>query len=62
MEEEFRQSMIHRAEQGYILPGQMDLLYGTEETVAKLSVLRRVLLCEIPMPKDRNIFAPEKEI
>lgn len=62
VEEEFRQSMIHRAEQGYILPGQMDLLYGTEETVAKLSVLRRVLLCEIPMPKDRNLFAPEKEI
>lgn len=34
---EFRESMELRAEKGYILPGQMDLLYSGEEIAAKLS-------------------------
>jgi len=37
VELEFRESMSQRAEKGYILPGQMDLLYGGEEIAAKLS-------------------------
>ena len=36
VEAEFRESMSHRAEKGYILPGQMDLLYSTAEIAARL--------------------------
>ena len=37
VETEFRESMIHRVEKGYILPGQMNLLYSMEETAARLA-------------------------
>ena len=37
VELEFRESMTQRAEKGYILPGQMNVLYGGEEAAAKLS-------------------------
>lgn len=36
VELEFRESMYQRAQKGYILPGQMDLLYRGEEVAAKL--------------------------
>ncbi len=36
VELEFRESMSHRLERGYLLPGQMTLLYGRAETAAKL--------------------------
>ncbi len=36
VELEFRESMSHRLEKGYLLPGQMTLLYGRAETAAKL--------------------------
>ena len=36
VELEFRESMTQRAEKGYILPGQMNLLYGGEQAAAKL--------------------------
>ena len=36
VEQEFRESMTNRAEKGYILPGQMNLLYGGEQVAAKL--------------------------
>ncbi len=36
VELEFRESMSHRAEKGYILPKQMELLYSTERTIARL--------------------------
>lgn len=55
---EFRESMIHRAEQGYILPGQMDLLFGEEEIIARMESVRRVLLETIPLPKAQNHYAP----
>ncbi len=35
-EQEFSESMKHRLEKGYILPGQMQALYSCEETAAKL--------------------------
>ncbi|MCM1417090.1 MAG: transcription-repair coupling factor, partial [bacterium] len=44
VEFEFRESMAHRAEKGYILPGQMDLLYPSAEAAAKLGALRVVSL------------------
>lgn len=36
VELEFRESMSHRLEKGYILPGQMDILRGAKETIAEL--------------------------
>lgn len=36
VEFEFRENMSHRLEKGYIVPGQMELLYSFEETVSKL--------------------------
>ena len=36
VELEFRESMMHRAEKGYLLPQQMNLLSSVEETFAKL--------------------------
>ena len=36
VETEFRESMTSRAEKGYILPGQMSLLSGRDETVAQM--------------------------
>lgn len=37
IELEFRESMAHRAQKGYILPGQMDILFGAEEIAARLT-------------------------
>ncbi len=37
VELEFRESMAQRAEKGYILPGQMDILYSGEQVAASLS-------------------------
>ena len=36
VELEFRESMAQRVEKGYILPGQMDILYSGEQVAAKL--------------------------
>ncbi len=44
VELEFRESMLHRLEKGYILPGQMDILFGAEEVAAKLSGQRTASL------------------
>lgn len=42
VELEFRESMMHRAEKGYLLPGQMKLLQSVDETMAELSSYRMV--------------------
>ncbi len=47
VELEFRESMMHRAQKGYALPGQMDLLYSMEQTAAMAEKYRRVLLSAI---------------
>ncbi len=44
VEFEFRESMMHRVEKGYILPGQMDVLFRSEEVAAKLADRRAVAL------------------
>ena len=44
VELEFRESMTHRVEKGYILPGQMDILRGAEQTAARISRGRTVTL------------------
>ena len=42
IELEFKDSMVHRLEKGYILPGQMELLYTREEIASKISGMRAV--------------------
>lgn len=59
VETEFRESMIHRLEKGYALPGQADLLLGREEVAARLSDWRLVSIASIDM-KNR-LFSPEKK-
>lgn len=44
VELEFRESMKQRAEKGYILPGQMDLLYSGEQTAAGMQKGRVVIV------------------
>lgn len=44
VELEFRESMVHRLEKGYILPGQTDILYSAEETAAAIARGRVVTL------------------
>jgi len=36
IELEFRESMMHRAQKGYLLPGQMDLLMSVQESFARM--------------------------
>jgi transcription-repair coupling factor (superfamily II helicase) len=60
VEEEFRQSMSHRAEKGYVLPGQMDLLYSIDNCIARMENGRRVLVSALELPKGENLFLPEK--
>ncbi|MBP3475937.1 MAG: transcription-repair coupling factor [Lachnospiraceae bacterium] len=44
IELEFRESMMHRVQKGYILPGQMDVLFSAEEVAAKIAGRRVVTL------------------
>lgn len=47
VEQEFRESMIHRIEKGYILPGQMDILLDHKQIVARISKMRGLALCTL---------------
>ncbi len=47
VELEFRESMSQRAEKGYVLPGQMKLLYSGEEVAARLPQGRIVMLSSL---------------
>jgi len=61
VEFEFRESMSHRAEKGYILPGQMDVLYSAAEAAVRLGALRVVSLSAMeaknPLLKAEHQFA-----
>ena len=60
IETEFRESMSHRAEKGYILPGQMQVLYGMEEVSAMMQKASFVSLSAIdlknPLIKAKHRF------
>lgn len=59
VELEFRESMSHRLERGYILPGQMTLLYSRSETAAGLSNYPVVTIAALDM---KNPFMkPDKK-
>ncbi|MBO4911403.1 MAG: transcription-repair coupling factor [Butyrivibrio sp.] len=60
VEAEFRESMTHRAEKGYVLPGQMDLLYSIDNCISRMGNGRRVLISALAMPASQNLFSPEK--
>ncbi|MBQ3795443.1 MAG: transcription-repair coupling factor [Butyrivibrio sp.] len=60
IETEFRESMTHRAEKGYVLPGQMDILYSIDNVIARMGNGRRVLISALMTPKSQNLFLPEK--
>lgn len=61
VEMEFRESMAHRAEKGYILPGQMDVLYPALSVAAGLENGRVVSLSSMegknPLVKTEYKFA-----
>lgn len=44
VEAEFRESMIHRLEKGYLLPGQTSLLFTAKETLARVQETHTVML------------------
>lgn len=58
VELEFRESMMHRVEKGYILPGQMNLLYSVEHVAAKMERGRVVTLAALDMKN--TLFKAEK--
>lgn len=67
VELEFRESMMHRVEKGYILPGQMELLYSVSEVAAKMELGRIVTLAALELKTslfkaDRKIDIPVKSI
>lgn len=62
VELEFRESMIHRAEKGYILPKQMELLRSMEEVAAILAGKRMLALCSIDMHQNLFKFSSKFDI
>ena len=59
VELEFRESMMHRVEKGYILPGQMKLLYSVEEVAAKMQQGRIATLASLELKN--TLFKIEKK-
>ncbi|MDE7197662.1 MAG: transcription-repair coupling factor, partial [Lachnospiraceae bacterium] len=61
VELEFRESMAHRAEKGYILPGQMDVLFSASSVAAGLENMRLLNLSAMegknPLVKAEQKFA-----
>ena len=60
VELEFRESMTQRAEKGYILPGQMNILYSGEEVAANL--LGGSVVTVSTMDGRGGYFKPERKI
>ncbi|MCM1541707.1 MAG: transcription-repair coupling factor [Blautia sp.] len=60
VELEFRESMTQRVEKGYILPGQMDILYSGEQAAASLSGGSVVTVAT--MEGRTGYFKPERKL
>ncbi|MCX4350098.1 MAG: transcription-repair coupling factor [Lachnospiraceae bacterium] len=59
VETEFRESMMHRVEKGYLLPGQMKLLYRADEAAAKILQGRVITLAALDT---KNVlFKPDRK-
>ncbi|MBQ3105453.1 MAG: transcription-repair coupling factor [Lachnospiraceae bacterium] len=52
-ESEFRESMGHRLEKGYILPGQADILYGMDQVLARITEYPTI---QIGFMEDKNVL------
>ena len=59
VEFEFRESMSHRLEKGYLLKGQLELLYGVSEVIAKLEKYPVIELAALDMKNP--LMKPEKK-
>lgn len=59
IEFEFRESMSHRLEKGYLLKGQLELLYSVTEITAKLEKYPVIALAALDMKNP--IIKPEKK-
>ena len=53
IEAEFRESMSHRLERGYVLKKQADILYGKEEILAKVEKFPSV---QIGFMEEKNLL------
>ncbi len=56
-ETEFRESMDHRLEKGYILPGQTDILFSLEQIMARAAGYHCVALSTLPVNK--SVYKPD---
>ena len=60
VEMEFRESMAQRVQKGYILPGQMNILYSGEQVAASLSSCSVVTVST--MEGRKGYFKPQKKL
>ncbi|MCM1058015.1 MAG: transcription-repair coupling factor [Firmicutes bacterium] len=60
VELEFRESMTQRAEKGFCLPGQMDILYSGEEVAARLQ--NGMVITVATMDTKAGYFKPERKV
>lgn len=61
-EEEFRESMVHRLEKGYLLPGQMNLICRHQEIVHRLHRCRGLALSTMEPRGNQWMYTMEKQI
>lgn len=59
VETEFREGMIGRIEKGYILPGQMDVIYSYKEVMSLLAGKNSILIST--MEAKNSFIAPKKK-
>jgi transcription-repair coupling factor (superfamily II helicase) len=59
VETEFREGMIGRIEKGYILPGQMDVIYGYKEAMGFLANKNSILIST--MEVKNNFYSPKRK-
>lgn len=63
VEFEFRENMSHRLEKGYIIPGQMDIFFGTAETAGFMSKFPVIHLEELTLGSAlKNEYLPAKSV
>lgn len=62
VELEFRESMIHRVEKGYILPGQMELLYSSGAVAAKMQKHRIITLAALELKGSFAALRPDLKV
>ena len=59
VELEFREGMIGRIEKGYILPGQMDVIYGYKDVMGMLANRNTILIST--MEVKNNFYTPKRK-